>query len=79
MAQNLPAEIVWRKKKIGFEPPQKEWMSDARIRSMIQEAKRKLVDEKILNPEVLNRPAEAHGSHEANVYDWRYLAAASYL
>jgi asparagine synthase (glutamine-hydrolysing) len=79
MNSSLPADIAWRKKKVGFEPPQKEWMQDARVSSMIQEAKRKLVNEKILNPEVLNRPAEAHSSHEGNIYDWRYLAAAAYL
>ena len=28
MKQQLPEEIVWRKDKVGFEPPQKKWMQD---------------------------------------------------
>jgi asparagine synthase (glutamine-hydrolysing) len=28
MKDRLPQEIVWRKNKIGFEPPQKQWMND---------------------------------------------------
>jgi len=79
MADQLPNDIVWRKKKIGFEPPQKEWMQDNRVQDMIQEARRKLVTEKILKPEILNRSVSAHSSHEGNNYDWRYLTAAAYL
>jgi asparagine synthase (glutamine-hydrolysing) len=79
MVNQLPDDIVWRKKKIGFEPPQKQWMQDARVQDMIQEARKKLVNEKILKPEILNRSVTATGSHEAGNYDWRYLAAASYI
>jgi len=79
MNEQLPREIVWRKKKVGFEPPQKEWMEDKRVQDMIREAKKKLVKEQILKDEVLNQPVRATGSHEANNYDWRYLTAASYL
>ena len=79
MNDKLPADIVWRKRKIGFEPPQKEWMKDNRLQEMIQEARRKMVKEKILKPSILDRPVAANSSHEGNNYDWRYLAAASYL
>lgn len=79
MMNQLPDDIVWRKKKVGFEPPQKQWMQDARVQDMIQEARKKLVNEKILNPGTLNRPVAANSSHEANNDDWRYLAAAFYL
>jgi asparagine synthase (glutamine-hydrolysing) len=79
MADQLPNDIVWRKKKIGFEPPQKEWMQDIRVQDMIHEARKKLVTEKILRPEILNRPVTANSSHEVNNDDWRYLAAASYI
>lgn len=79
VSQQLPDEIVWRKNKIGFEPPQKQWMQDARVQDMIYEARKKMVSEKILKPEILNRPARAYSSHEADTYDWRYLAAAFYL
>ncbi len=79
MANELPADIVWRKKKIGFEPPQKEWMKDKRVQEMIHAARKKLVNERILKPDVMNRPVAAIPSHETDNYDWRYLAAASYL
>lgn len=78
-SQQLPDEIVWRKNKIGFEPPQKQWMQDARVQDMIHEARKKMVNEKILKPGILNRPARAYSSHEADTYDWRYLATAFYL
>jgi asparagine synthase (glutamine-hydrolysing) len=79
MSKELPADITWRKEKVGFEPPQKEWMQDKRVQEMTHEARKKLVDEKILKPEVLKRPVVPNSSHEGNGYDWRYLAAASYL
>ncbi|HLG40575.1 MAG TPA: asparagine synthase (glutamine-hydrolyzing), partial [Chitinophagaceae bacterium] len=79
MNRQLPDEIVWRKKKIGFEPPQKEWMQDSRMKDMGQEARKKLVNEKILKQEVLNKPAHPHPANDAEGYEWRYLAAAAYL
>lgn len=79
MTKKLPEAILWRKDKIGFEPPQKEWMRDARVQDMIHESKKKLVKENILNPAVLNRPVITSGSHEGLHSDWRYLASAYYL
>jgi asparagine synthase (glutamine-hydrolysing) len=79
VAQQLPDDIVWRKNKIGFEPPQKQWMQDARVKDMIHEARKKMVTEKILKRGILNTPVRAYSSHEANTYDWRYLASAFYL
>ena len=79
MSEQLPPEIVWRKNKIGFEPPQKDWMQDKRVQDMIHESRKKLVKEKILNPAVLNRPVVNAGSHEDISSDWRYLASAFYL
>jgi len=79
MSEQLPKEIVWRKDKIGFEPPQKQWMQDTRVIDMIHEARKKLVTEKILKPGILDLPTSANASHEADTYDWRYLATAFYL
>jgi asparagine synthase (glutamine-hydrolysing) len=79
MSEQLPPEIVWRKNKIGFEPPQKDWMQDKRVQDMIHESRKKLVKEKILNPEVLKRPVVNAGSHQDISSDWRYLASAFYL
>ena len=75
MEKKLPGEITWRKDKVGFEPPQKAWMEDRRVQEAIQEAKRKLVNEKILKPETLNKKIEPKAAHEADNFDWRYLSA----
>jgi asparagine synthase (glutamine-hydrolysing) len=79
MSQRLPDEVVWRKKKVGFEPPQVQWMQDKRLDGLIQDARKKLVDEKILKPGILNRPVQAHPANAADGYDWRYLSAAAFL
>jgi len=76
MKAQLPADIVWRKDKVGFEPPQKQWMQNVRIAEMIQEARRKLVTEKILKEDVLTRPLHPTDAYELNNTDWRYLSAA---
>lgn len=76
MKNELPGEIVWRKEKIGFEPPQKNWMQDEKIQAVIMDAKKKLVNEKILKPETMNKKIQPLAAYEANNYDWRYLSAS---
>ena len=79
MDKQLPGEITWRRDKTGFEPPQHEWMQHAKVQEMIRESKKLLVKEKILNTDTLNKATSATGAYDRNPYDWRYLAAASYL
>jgi asparagine synthase (glutamine-hydrolysing) len=76
MKNKLPDEIVWRRDKTGFEPPQQEWLSNENIQELVINAKQKLVDEKILKPEVLLKPVIAKPAHERDNYDWRYLSSA---
>ncbi|HEV7782230.1 MAG TPA: asparagine synthase (glutamine-hydrolyzing) [Chitinophagaceae bacterium] len=76
MDKKLPAEITWRRDKVGFEPPQKKWMENKQVQEAIWEAKKKLVGEKVLKPEVLDRPVIPLSSHDADNYDWRYFSAA---
>ncbi len=76
MEEGLPAEITWRRDKVGFEPPQLQWMQHNKVQEMIQDAKNKLVKEKILKPEVLNKKITPKAAHEADNYDWRYLSAS---
>ena len=75
MKSSLPESIVWRKDKVGFEPPQKKWMENKSVEEIILQAKTKLVQEKVLKAEVLNKKIIAAPSHGANNYDWRYLSA----
>ena len=77
MKNKLPDAITWRKEKTGFEPPQKSWMQDKKMQEAMQEAKRILVDEKILKADVLQKKIQPQASHEADNYDWRYFSAAT--
>lgn len=75
----LPEEITWRKDKIGFEPPQHQWMKNAQLQDRIHEAKKKLVQEKVLKTNILSKPVQPVAAHEAGNYDWRFLSAAQIL
>ena len=79
MDNKLPSEITWRSDKIGFEPPQKKWMQHRAVQEMINESKVKLVKEKILKAEVLNKIIQPHDAHAADNYDWRYFSAGAVL
>lgn len=79
MNDMLPNDIVWRKDKIGFEPPQQQWMQNPKLMDKIHEAKKKLVQEKILQPSVLNKAVQPKAAHEADNYDWRFLCAACFI
>jgi len=76
MKEKLPNEIVWRKDKTGFEPPQEQWIQNEKVKELITDAKKILVDEKILKPEVIDKKIEAKPAHEADNYDWRYLTSS---
>ncbi|MBA4139529.1 MAG: asparagine synthase (glutamine-hydrolyzing), partial [Segetibacter sp.] len=75
MHEQLPNEIVWRKDKVGFEPPQQQWMQQPQLQEYMHESKRKLVGKGILKKSTLNKPIHPESSHEAGNYDWRYLCA----
>jgi asparagine synthase (glutamine-hydrolysing) len=44
----IPAEITWRKEKVGYEPPHKQWMESPLMKERLNEAVSWLVKEKIL-------------------------------
>lgn len=77
MEPQLPTQITWRKGKVGFEPPQKEWMQHKHIQEMIMESRKKLVQEKVLEQRVLDLPVTPKAAHDAGNFDWRYLCAAT--
>lgn len=79
MDHKLPAGIVWRKDKIGYEPPQKLWMQDDKLKDYMHEAKKKLVNNDILDPVVLEKKPTPRHAHDADNFDWRYLCAAQLL
>ncbi len=75
----LPQSIAWRKGKIGYEPPQKQWMQSKAMVEMIQAGKEKLVAKNILQPSCLNEPIVALDAHADKNYNWRYVSAAAIL
>ncbi|NCU04198.1 MAG: asparagine synthase, partial [Chitinophagaceae bacterium] len=79
MKDQLPSSIVYRTDKVGYEPPQQQWMQSAAFAELLQESRRKLVDEKILKPAVLQKPVNAQSAHAVNNDDWRYFCAAHLL
>jgi len=76
MKNRLPESVAWRKDKVGFEPPQKDWMEQKKVQDAIHEAKEKLVTEKVLKQAVLTKNITPLSSHAADNYDWRYFSAA---
>jgi asparagine synthase (glutamine-hydrolysing) len=79
MDEKIPSSILWRTDKTGYEPPQKRWMSDPLLVDYIQEAKKKLVNENLLKPQVLNKKVVPLHAHEPANNDWRYLCVARML
>ena len=79
MDKKLPREIAWRNDKIGYEPPQQQWMQDAAVQEYIHEAKRKLVNANILSGKVLDKKIEPKPAYADNNFDWRYLCAAQII
>jgi asparagine synthase (glutamine-hydrolysing) len=74
--KKLPAAITWRKDKVGFEPPQQQWMENSAVQAEIRKGKELLVQEGILRSAVLQKPIQPHGSHVAENREWKYWSAA---
>jgi asparagine synthase (glutamine-hydrolysing) len=49
MEDILPPEITWRKDKIGYEPPFREWMQDTSIKDTVSDALKDLEQRGIVN------------------------------
>lgn len=75
----LPESIAWRKDKVGFEPPQKQWMQHAKVQECVHESRKKMVQHGMLNKDVLKKPVRDQPAHAHENYDWRYLCAAQCL
>jgi asparagine synthase (glutamine-hydrolysing) len=65
MSGILPDEIVYRKDKIGFEAPHREWTKNSRLREEIVSCKEELIREKIIQDDFQD--------------DWKILLAGKWL
>ncbi|MEP7141496.1 MAG: asparagine synthase (glutamine-hydrolyzing) [Ferruginibacter sp.] len=79
MNKILPNEIVWRNDKVGYEPPQHQWMLNKSLQDYIHESKRKLVNNRILKASALNKKVLPLNAHDKDNFDWRYLCAAQII
>ncbi|MFT3949671.1 MAG: asparagine synthase (glutamine-hydrolyzing) [Agriterribacter sp.] len=75
----IPAAIVWRKDKVGFEPPQKMWMDQPALAGRIHEAKQRLSVAGILKKEIADTGTRSTDAYDRKNSDWRYLVAANLL
>jgi asparagine synthase (glutamine-hydrolysing) len=73
----LPPDICWRKDKIGYEPPQKNWMSDPRFKERVIFATERLVSDGILDKRVLLKKPREHGTSERGNNEWAHLMVAN--
>lgn len=71
----LPDAILWQKGKIGFEPPQQNWMKNQGIREQLQESRHQLVQAGILQRSVLQKTVTDDGAHGKDSFDFRVLVA----
>lgn len=69
----LPREIAWRKDKIGYEPPQKEWMNKKEIVERVVEARKKLVQNNILDKKILLRQPKAEAANVKGDKSWEHI------
>ena len=79
MHGRLPDEIVWTKRKTGFEPPQKKWMEHKGMQEIIMEARKNLVKDGILNKVVLDQRLSANEAFDRRAYAWRWLATSMFM
>jgi asparagine synthase (glutamine-hydrolysing) len=74
---NLPKEIGWRVDKIGYEPPQKNWLQHPVIEELIREGRKKFISNGILHSKHTNAKITAPGANDINQLNWRELMAFS--
>lgn len=79
MEQKVPKQILQRTDKIGFEPPQQQWMQDKKLQEYMRESMRVLVKRGILRESVLDKKIQPLDAHAAENYNWRYLLAGRLL
>ncbi len=73
----LPNEIVWRKDKIGYEPPQKDWLSNPAMQERIHFGKETLYKEGIISRRQLDSAIVATDAINDKSKTWAMLMAGN--
>ena len=63
----------------GYEPPQQDWMQDAVMKDYVHEARRKLVNARVLTSTILDKKIEPKSAYAENNFDWKCLCAAQII
>jgi asparagine synthase (glutamine-hydrolysing) len=72
----LPESILKRGDKVGFEPPQRLWMTEPGVSTLYQAGLQRLVAEGILSKSALNKPFEPNDAFLKGNGSWRVLMAS---
>lgn len=75
VSNQLPEEVVWRKDKVGYEPPQQIWMQQAEVQEAIRHEKMRLFSNGILKKEAVEKPIRAGAAYTNSGNDWKYWSA----
>lgn len=62
----LPETIAWRKDKIGYEPPQKNWLQNKAILEKIHESKRRLYKHDVISKKEFEKNISTNSTLEDN-------------
>ncbi len=73
----LPETIQWRVDKIGYEPPQKKWFQNPRMKERVMESRKSLVLHGFLDKNVLNKIPLANSTTERSDKSWEHVMAAN--
>jgi asparagine synthase (glutamine-hydrolysing) len=74
-SDTLPRPIAWRKDKIGYEPPQKDWLESDGVKEKIHESKRKLYEHKIISKKEYESKIVAENSLDVVNKPWQLWMA----
>ncbi|HXR84057.1 MAG TPA: asparagine synthase (glutamine-hydrolyzing) [Hanamia sp.] len=75
----LPHEITWRKDKIGYEPPQNNWLRNKNVQEKIHESKRKLFENNIISKKEFERNSSCDNSSQESTKSWKLWMAAEMI
>jgi asparagine synthase (glutamine-hydrolysing) len=73
----LPDEITWRKDKIGFEPPQRNWMKNKDIEDKVLFNRNILISNGILHPNLDKHGYKAEDAIHGDNKNWKFLMAGN--
>jgi asparagine synthase (glutamine-hydrolysing) len=64
----MPSEIAWRVDKIGYEPPQQNWLTQKNVKEQIQSCRQKLANENILDKKFVAKTADSEATYLTNAW-----------